>query len=278
MTQTALHWLAEQGRQHRAVLLIFDRLAEPELPARLPAASALPTCINLYQGSPAAPLAELGPWLVGVPDAQAPWLQAWLEQPEHHWGWLASVDRFDLPQLLRHWHERTLIEERGRRILYRYQDNRVIARHLHALEAEQRPLLLGPLASCLAWDGQAWQSFDNPAPGLYPVPPDAPWLNVPEPAPIALAIRRRNLEQWLWQNHCAALCRLLEEQEFAPWLEHQLTQASAWGWHADDSVKFLLAHQLHPEQSKHPAWTPLAGESPEAHLARCRQTFQETHA
>ena len=269
-------WLTEQAQRQRALFLMLDRHAEADLPAPLPAA-AVQARLNLYQDSEAAPLAGLGPWLIEVADPHADWLHAWLEQPEHHWGWLASTARPDLPALLRHWRARILIHEQGRRVLYRFQDNRVIARHLAALEPAQRPRLLGPFDRCLAWDGQCWQTFDNPAPGSHPVG-DAPWLNMPEPAAIAAAIRRHNLEEWLWQNHCAALCRLLHEQPLDAWLDQQLALADAWRWQGDDALKFLLAHRLHPERAAHAVWLPRDRDDPASHLARCRDFFSRLEA
>lgn len=271
MKHVALTWLTEQAQRQRTLYLILDRLTETDCPAPLPDA-LWQARLNLYQDSEAAELASLGPWLVEVPNPNADWLLAWLEQPEQNWGWLASTERTDQPALLRHWRERILIHEQGRQVLYRFQDNRVIARHLAALEPAQRPLLLGPFDSCLAWDGQRWRTFDNPAPGPHPTG-DAPWLNVPEPAAIASAIRRHNLEEWLWQHHCEALCRLLHEQNLNAWMEQQLALAEAWGWQGDDAVKFLLAHRLHPERAAHPAWLPRDLEDPVAHLARCRKVF-----
>lgn len=265
-------WLAEQERRQRALFLILDRQAESQLPVSLPT-TLLASRINLYRDSEAASLAELGPWLIGVPDPHADWLLAWLEQAEHHWGWLASAGRADPVPLLRHWRELILIREQGHRTLYRFQDNRVIARHLAALEpTTQRHLLLGPICSCLAWDGQQWRVFDNPNPGSH-APGNAPWLSVPEPEAIQTAIRRHNLEQWLWQEHCAALCRLLHEQDFATWLDRQLARAREWGWLDQDSQQFLLAHQLQPGLAEHPAWLPRDGETPAEHLARCRDFF-----
>lgn len=275
MTTSPAHWLSEQQRLGRDLYLILDPLAEAELRASRPASG---TSLNLYEGSEVSHLAAIGPRLLGVEDAEADWLRAWLTQPERNWGWLLSAKPLDLQRLAGHWTQRSVVREQGRRVLYRFQDNRVIARHLQALEPEQRPLLLGPVASGLAWDGQRWQRFDNPAPGHYPVPGDAPWLQLPEPGAVAQAIRRHNLEQWLWQSHCAALCRLLEKRDLVSWLDEQLAQADTWGWHTNEAVKFLLAHQLQPAWAGHAAWSPREGELPEAHLARCRRTFSEAMA
>jgi hypothetical protein len=273
MKTHAFQWLTEQTLQNRDLVMIVDRQAEPDPTVELFDTDPMLDYINLYQTTLVAELAEIGPWLVAFPVAQSPSLVTWLKQPERNWGWLASVGQLDLQRLAQHWRERLLLEEDGQRSLYRFQDNRVISRHLQALKPSHWPELLGPIASALVWDGQAWQTFDNPAPGLYPIPATVPWQHVPEPQAVTQAIQRHNAELWLWQTHAAELCRLVERTDFAAWLDKHLAQANAWGWQTNESVQFLLSHQLRPELTEHPAWQPLASETAEAHLARCQKTF-----
>ena len=271
MTTAAASWLDEQAQHNRALFLIVDRQAEPDPIAQLFGAGLMTEYTNLYQGSALDELANIGPWLVRLHHPHASLIREWLELPQRHWGWLASSAQPDLQQLAQHWRERMLVEEHGQQSIYRFQDNRVIARHLQALEPALRPGLLGPLVSALAWDGRTWQAVDNPAPGPTAVPGTPAWLQIPEPEAIARAIQRHNLELWLWQTHAAELCRLVEKKNFTDWLEEQLAQAEAWGWASNESLQFLLAHRLQPEWSDHNLWQPHASESAAAHLSRCQQ-------
>ncbi|UVE17754.1 DUF4123 domain-containing protein [Pseudomonas sp. LS44] len=273
MIDHARHWLQTQSSLARELWLIVDRLAEPDPIQQLFGADLMQDYVSLFQDSAVADMAELGPWLVRLPDGHAPLLQAWLAEPERAWGWLASAEPLDLQVLANHWRSRMLVDDNGQRSLYRFQDNRVITRHLLALSAEQRALLLGPLSSTLSWDGGAWQTIDNPSPGLYSVPTPAPWLHLPEPEQVTAAIQRHNLELWLWQNHTSALCQALETQPFDSWLDERLAQGNGWGWRSSESLQFLLEQHLNPALADHSAWLPQPGETAEIHLARCRHAF-----
>ncbi|MNF63534.1 hypothetical protein D3C84_452400 [compost metagenome] len=225
--------------------------------------------VNLYQGTEFADMADVGPWLVRLHSPDAELIQTLLNTPESDWGWLASAEHIDLAILTQHWLERMLIDEQEQRALYRFQDNRVIARHLGELNETQRPLLLGPLNSALCWDGHAWQSIHNPRPGLYPAPFEKPWQELAEPEAVTQEILRHNLEQWLWQNHCAATAQLAETQPLSIWLDAQLDQAKSWRWQSSERIQFLLRYQLDPALAIHPVWAVLPGESPEMHFSRC---------
>lgn len=273
MIEIAQRWLNDQQSQQRELLLIVDRLAEPDPIVELFGAGLMQDYVNLYQGTEFADMEDAGPWLVRLHNPDAEFIQTLLNTPERDWGWLASAEAIDLSALASHWRDRLAIEDDAQPALYRFQDNRVITRHLLALPLDQRPLLLGPLAHVLSWDGQHWQSIDNPAPGFYPAPPRGPWLELPEPDAVSAAIQRHNLEQWLWQQHTPALCQLLETQPFDAWLEQCLAQAKTWGWRSTESLHFLLEHQLDSARRDHPAWPPQAGETAEVHLARCQQAL-----
>ncbi len=90
MTTSPAHWLSEQQRLGRDLYLILDPLAEAELRASRPASG---TSLNLYEGSEVSHLAAIGPRLVGVEDAEADWLLAWLTQPERNWGCCSAPSR-----------------------------------------------------------------------------------------------------------------------------------------------------------------------------------------
>lgn len=280
MTQavTASDWIADQLVQQHELLLIVDRLAEPDLIEALFSADLMQDYVNLYRGTEFAEMADVGPWLVRLHNPGSEFIQTLLDTPERGWGWLASVEHVDLVVLAQHWRERMLIDEQEQRALYRFQDNRVIAHHLRGIEEIQRPLLLGPLSSALCWDGQCWQRFDNPQPNQYPAPFEMPWLVVPEPETVQQHIKRHNLELWLWQNHSKATADLAETRLLTDWLDHQLEKARRWNWHSEDQLHFLLYHQLDPALAGHPAWVPAEHETAKAHFARVSTALSSTNA
>lgn len=268
MIEVAQSWIADQLAKQRELLLIVDRLAEPDPIKALFGADLMQDYVNLYQGTEFADMADVGPWLVRLHNPDAAFVQTLLNTPESDWGWLASAEHIDLVALTQHWRERLLLDEQAQRALYRFQDNRVIARHLGELSETQRPLLLGPLNSALCWDGQTWQSIHNPRPDLYPAPFEKPWQELAEPEAVTQAIQRHNLEQWLWQNHCAATAQLAETQPLGGWLDTQLEQAKSWQWQSLERIQFLLRYQLDPALAAHPAWAPVEHETADAHFAR----------
>ncbi|MCU1718973.1 DUF4123 domain-containing protein [Pseudomonas sp. 5P_3.1_Bac2] len=270
-TVLAEQWLTEQLKQQRELFLLIDSLAEPNPVVELFTADLMQSYSNLYLGTEFSDMAEVGPWLVHLSQPNNALIQTLLQTPERHWGWLASAARSDIASISQHWRERMLIDEQTQRSLYRFQDNRVIARHLAQLSAEQRPLLLGPLASALCWDGQAWQSFENPKPALYPAPFAKPWQELAEPEAISADIQRHNLEQWLWQEHSAATAELAETHNLSTWLDEQLVKAKQWDWHAQERIEFLLSQQLDPIIAADKRWAPLPAETADSHFERCRK-------
>jgi hypothetical protein len=270
----ARQWLSEQADRQRELLLILDPLADPNPVQQLFGASLAQDYANLYLGTEFAGLSSIAPWLTRLPDSNSECLHSLLDNPKRNWGWLASVERFELSMLVQHWQERMLIEEEeGRRSLYRFQDNRVIAHHLAHLEADQRPLLMGPLAGALCWNGEAWAAFDNPAPGHYGRPFPTPWLEIADPGPVTGQVQHHNLLQWLWQQHPSETASLAESIHLDTWLQEQLAQAERWQWRAPEQVRFLLRHRLIPERVSHPAWAAQTGEPPEQHFLRCRNVI-----
>lgn len=267
----AADWLAEQIAQQRELLLVVDRLAEPDPIVELFGADLMQNYINLYQGTELDDMADAGPWLVRVNHPDAAFLHTLLDDPKRNWGWLASAEHIDLRVLAQHWRERMLINEQEQRALYRFQDNRVIAHHLHGIEEIQRPLLLGPLSSAL-WDGDAWARFDNPVPAHGPPPFATPWLDLPEPPTTARQIRHHNLLQWLWQQFPTATAQLAEHILLDDWLDDQLDQAEHWQWHAPEQQRFLLQYRMVPVLASHSFWAAHTAESPEQHFLRCQAT------
>jgi len=278
MNDRVEHWLSEQQAQSRPLLLVIDSLAESAPLPRLFSADLVHSYANLYQGTEVEEMAGVGPWLILLNERNFTQLRSLTDAPEQNWGWLASVDHADMAALTQHWQARIFADEQGQRSLYRFQDNRIIARHLGELDASQRPLLLGPLASALCWDGQDWQWFDNELPGEYREPFEKPWLSIPEPEQVQRAVAHHNLELWLWQTQTQATTRLAETQVVSDWLDHQLDKAKEWQWHSEPQLHFLLRYQLDPALADHPAWRPTGREIPEAHYSRVSSVLTSSHS
>ncbi|WP_313087896.1 DUF4123 domain-containing protein [Pseudomonas sp.] len=277
MNDRVEQWLSEQQAQRRQLLLVVDTLAEPAPLPGLFSADLVHSYANLYQGTEVDEMADIGPWLIVLNELSLTQLRSLTDAPEHNWGWLASVEHAEMATLTQHWQARMFADGQGQRSLYRFQDNRIVARHLGEMDASQFPLLLGPLASVLCWDGQDWQWFDNGRPGYYPEPFEKPWLSITEPKHVRRAVAHHNLELWLWQNHTHATTRLAETQVLSEWLDHQFDKATEWNWHSEPQLQFLLRYQLDPALADHPAWLPAEQETPEAHYSRVSAVLTSSH-
>ena len=278
MNDSVDHWLSEQQAQNRQLLLVIDSLAEPAPLPRLFSADLVHSYANLYQGTEVAEMASVGPWLIVLNELNLTQLASLTDAPEQNWGWLASVEHADMAALTQHWQSRIFADEQGQRSLYRFQDNRIVARHLAELDASQRPLLLGPLTSALCWDDHDWQWFDNEQPGKYPEPFEKPWLSIPEPEHVRRAVTHHNLELWLWENHTHATTKLAVTRVLSEWLDRQLDKAKEWHWHSEPQLHFLLRYQLDPALADHPAWLPADQETPDAHYSRVSAVLTSSHS
>ena len=261
-------WLNNQASHKRQLMLVVNPMATPDPVTALFAAAPIRDYLKLYQGTEFHDLAALGPWLVRIDASAMTVVRDLIGAAQTHWGWIASAEQLDLNEVAAHWRARMVIRENNQRWFYRFQDNRVIARHLQALGQDQLPLLLGPLSSALCWDGRHWLGIDNPRPGLVPEPFDTPWLEIlAQPAHTTETLRHQ-LEDWLFENHPEATQQLLNREPLVPWLQAQLDKANNWGWFSREQVHFLLEHQLSADLSNHPAWTPRVEETSEAHFLR----------
>lgn len=282
MAHTALHWLTEQHQAGRRLFLMIDSMAEPNPVPALFGADLMQEYVNLYQSTELDDLAEVGPWLIRLPEgSHAQVLADLLDHPQRNWGWLASAQDLALDVYAQHWRERMVSGEQGSRVLYRFQDNRVLGHHLAALPDVHVPMLIGPAEAMLCWHQEAWVCFANPAPAQGAAPTSRPWLEVPEPEYIRNEIQRHNLQQWLWQQHAEATTRLACNEPFQQWLDHQLGTARRWQWESTEQIQFLLQHQLDVALVSAPFWTVQEGETPNEHYQRCRQMIgrlQRSHA
>ncbi|KFE48764.1 DUF4123 domain-containing protein [Pseudomonas syringae] len=262
-------WLTEQHKQRRQLLLIVDTVAAPHVIGKLFELGTARDYIRLFQGTEFESLLEQSPWLVGINGISKAALAHLLQSPQDNWGWIASAEHLDLNEVAQHWRERMVISEGGQRWFYRFQDNVVISRHLNALSPADIPLLLGPLAATLCWNGEHWQQFENDHPAVYPAPFATPWLAVPESAAASRAIEIRAMKKWLWNKHPHATYHLPVFIE--DWIEQQLDLASEWGWNDAEQIFFLAEHKLDPERAEHAAWAKQTGETPEEHFQRANK-------
>ncbi|MFC6339941.1 DUF4123 domain-containing protein [Pseudomonas sp. CCM 7891] len=265
MTITPGHWLAQQQQAGRWLCLMLDR--DNEACQSLQAARAVSQYYSLYSATAVAELAANGPLVLLLDHLDEPALAKLLQQPELNWGWLGSLPDDDLSGITRHWRERLLVGPEGNRALYRFHDNRTLARTLAHLPAQEWPAFLGPLISVCYWQGEHWSCGNNPAPGEYPVPDPVPWLEVPNPQ--AEAILQANILRYLLAEHSEDLCRLVEHQDPRLWLAQVLEQARAWQWEGPEQLEFLVVQRLVEASGAAVIhWQPMPGEDAMEHFQR----------
>lgn len=262
-------WLHEQTRQERHLYLVLD--SDGQLEERDALASDLGPgrYRNLYAGTPAASLAGIAPYLFQLVTTGHAVLQALLDTPERHWGWLASAASADLNSLTIHWQQRLVTGERPDQALYRFHDNRVLARALAHLEPDQRPDYLGLMASVCYWQDGQWLVTDNPKPSVHQVPINPAWCHVPPPDALLERIQFDNTRRYLVSHYTDALLKLAHHQDIDAWLRSQLELARRWGWQEPESLHFLLTQTLQaPDHAPPITWLPRPAESPAAHFDR----------
>jgi hypothetical protein len=273
MSDVLNSWLSEQARLNRVLIIALDSLAEPNPVTSLYSAGLMQRTVQLYRGTQYTEFAPISPWLTELPNADADAFRKLLDDPQRNWGWIGSMDQADLDGLTQHWRARMIIDEDGERSLFRFQDNRVLARCLANLSETERPLLLGPISSVLYWDEEQWKSADNAKPGMYPVPNPAPWLRISNSPDRSRAILRENLKRWLLVHHVEAAAKLSETRNVREWLEEQMDLLEAWQWNTPDQREFMLSLRLDPKCAEDVAWQPLPGEKPEQHFERTQRVF-----
>jgi hypothetical protein len=258
-------WVAEQQQAGRRLCLILegDHTAhQPLLSVR-----SLLQYRRVYAETTVAQLAQTGPVIMLLEHMDEPALLNLLQTPETNWGWLGSLPDEDLVCVTAHWRERLLIGPKGAQALYRFHDNRTLARALDHLPVDDWPAFLGPLISLCYWHEGGWRCRDNPAPGDYPVPDPAPWLNTPNPN--IRAVLHANILRYLLAEHSEDLAALVEFHDPKDWLSQVLEQARAWQWDRPQQLEFLVVRRLAETiRSSVFQWSPRVGETPVEHFDR----------
>lgn len=278
MSEALNNWLGEQARLNRVLILALDSLAEPNPVTSLYSAGVMQRSVQLYRRTEYAQFAAISPWLTELQNPGNDAFRRLLDDPQRNWGWIGSMDKADLDSLTQHWIARMVIDEDGERSLFRFQDNRVLARCLGNMKETEWPLLLGPISSVLYWDQDQWKSADNSRSGMYPVPNPAPWLRTPESGEKARSILRDNLKRWLLTYHVDAAATLAETRVVSEWLEEQMDLLEAWDWRTPEQREMMLSHRLSPACMADVAWEPLPGETSEQHFDRCQRVFVDQKA
>ncbi len=266
---TLEQWLQEQSLQGRHLYLMLESDGQQDECNSLARDLQTDQCRNLYVGTPADSLSNVGPYLFQIDSMAHPAIQALLKTPERHWGWLASSTSSDLDVLVEHWQARLIIGERPNQAVYRFHDNRVLTRALAHLQPEQRPDYLGPITSVCYWQTEQWSVADNPDPAPRPLPADPAWLSTPIPAPIATRVQFDNARRYLMREHTGSLLALAEQQDIDTWLRGQINLARDWGWQEPEQIHFLLTQSLQAADYTPPkAWLPQPHETPMLHFER----------
>jgi hypothetical protein len=272
MSNLPVQWMAQQSQLGRSLCLILDSAAAPGIHQDLVRQLSSEQYQSVYGRTAVAGLAAGGPFVFLVDSLNPSTLNDLLEGQPQDWGWLASIEYDALQKLVMHWRERLLIGQRPQQALYRFQDNRVLARALAHLAESTYPEYLGPVISVCYWQGEQWITVENPAPGEYPVPDAAPWMDIPVPASQERAILLANVGQYLLAEHSADLARFPASLSPKEWLTEQLDLAACWGWQTPQQLHFLIIErlrELHSPGIKN--WNPQPEEQAQAHFERLRR-------
>ncbi|MHC8367487.1 DUF4123 domain-containing protein [Pseudomonas sp. ZT5P21] len=265
-------WMNEQRRLGLELCLVLDSQSERETRQLLMKSSGHDQYLSVYNGTTLVNLADAGPYMFTLEQSGDRRLDDLLDHPERNWGWLASVEKGALCECVKHWQERLIVGTRPYQALYRFHDNRVLSRALKHLPTEEYPAFLGAAISVCYWDGTAWQTTKNPAPGMYPVPESPLWLRTPFPQPQASEIRRLNAHRYLLAEHVEVYANLAEVHDPDTWLRKRLALADEWGWTEPEQLEFLLIQSLQaPGFALSPQWGVRGDESSVEHFERVRQ-------
>lgn len=269
-------WMIEQRQLGRSLCLILDSADERQTRQALLSGRAADQYCSVYRETPVADLSDAGPFMFLIDNPQDGQLNDLLKVPEKNWGWLASVPpETKLYELVRHWRERLIVGSRPYQALYRFHDNRVLSRALQHLATGAIAGYLGPIISVCYWQGQHWETLNNPAPGNHPVPESPAWFEVPVEGDHSAYMREVNARRYLLAEHLDAYARIAEQQDPDLWLSKQLALADAWGWQSPEQLEFLLVQRLKDtDGALAERWQARPDETPAAHFERIYQTTQ----
>ncbi|MCU1758136.1 DUF4123 domain-containing protein [Pseudomonas sp. 14P_8.1_Bac3] len=269
---TLEQWLLEQSQSGKHLFLMLDSDGQFDERRELTRELGADQYRSLYAGTTANSMAQTGPFLFRIGNVRHPVIQALLNAPERHWGWLASATQSDLDGLASHWRERLVVGHRPSQAVYRFHDNRVLGRALAHLQDEQYADYLGPITSVCYWHEGQWTVTDNPDPGEHPLPADPAWLNTPTPDIVYANVQFDNTRRYLVREHTEALARLAADRDVDDWLWGLIQLARLWDWQQPEQVHFLLTQTLKAPGYLPPRfWGPKTGEEPAAHFERVYQ-------
>ncbi|MBT9265435.1 DUF4123 domain-containing protein [Pseudomonas sp. MG-9] len=261
-------WMTRQFASGHGLYLLLDSRQQEIRRLLLQTSDFEHYCI-LYKDTPAAELADNGPFVFALERYDDKRIAPLLARPEDNWGWLFSLPQASLPVWVEHWQQRLIIGTRPHQALYRFHDNRVLSRTLAYLPTEDLPAYLGPTLSVCYWQGARWESSDNPTPGRYPLPASPLWLQTPAPAEQTREIRQLNAHRYLLAEHEQAYADLARTQPPEAWLRERLEQADEWGWQTPQQLEFLLIHSLRmPAHGIDAQWQVRPGETSLEHFER----------
>lgn len=267
---TPQRWTETQIDQGHYLYLVLDSTGQLEERDRLLNLLESRQYSSIYIGTSANALAVRGPYIFQLDTVDHPTIKTLLQAPERHWGWLASSESNDPGELTRHWRDRLVTGVRPNQALYRFHDNRVLARALAHMPTDRYPEYLGPMTSVCYWQTEQWAVADNPNPGAHPVPAEPAWLAVPTSASTYANVQFDNVHRYLMAEHTDSFLHLARHQNVNTWLRETLDLAQAWGWREPDSLHFLLIHSLQASPDfKPPAfWNPRPDETANEHFER----------
>ncbi|KPY28067.1 MULTISPECIES: DUF4123 domain-containing protein [Pseudomonas syringae group] len=227
---------------------------------------------NLFLGTPANSLADSGPFIFQLVEADLLLIKDLIKSPERNWGWLASSPIHDIEVISTHMRERLVAGERPNQAIYRFHDNRVLTRALTHLDADQYPEYLGPISRVCYWDGSQWAVTENSNPGEHPLPASPAWLTIPQSEVASAAVEFDNIRRYLMIEHTETLAKLAEQENFDSWLCTQLELARTWGWKEPEQLHFFITQSLKaPEYHLPKSWFPHNAETPKAHFERIHE-------
>ncbi|EIK97139.1 hypothetical protein PMM47T1_08356 [Pseudomonas sp. M47T1] len=266
-------WLDTQQHLGRSVYLMLDSDGQRDARNALMATLDYRDYVGLYAQTAAAALVDHGPYLMPL-DPQHPTAHALFKAADQHWGWLASSE-FTITELVEHWRQRLIVGQRPQQALYRFHDNRVLAKALAALPKGEYPVYLGPMASVCYWTTEGWAAVDNPAPGPHPPPDDPAWLSLPPAESVQAAVLHDNAYQYLLAEQVDAFATLAAVCNPGDWLKEQLALAQTWGWTAPERIALVLEASLIAKDNTPPRhWQPKEFESQDDHFDRVQYAWR----